>query len=385
MSDRLTVINGLRGFAICAVIWHHAFAHRTPPGFGSIELGGVQWLPLAPLSNGWLGVSLFFVLSGFVLALPYEQERRRMESGPDAIAFYLRRAARLLPLYYLASLIGFVFFAPPPTRSVTSFAMLLTATFNFSADTFFPAYNWVLWSLGIEIWMSIFFPLLLLLRRRLGLWTFFAATLVFSATFRFYGNQPFFWGRNPVLNWMKDGLAGRLDDFALGMVLAAVFVARRDRALGTGPRLAALAIAAVAGWLTCVGWDAIRLGQLSRELAPLLNNLFQLACAAGILGLLFAPLGSPLRLLVANRPMQLLGMMCFSLYVWHGMLLWRAGLQAPGGFTATNLAIYFAFLAAISTLTYRTVEFGQVRDLRALFVPPAPRKRERAGSSRRTP
>ena len=52
--------------------------------------------PLFFLSYGWIGVQLFFVLSGFVLYLPFARGRAKLETGADWKKFYLRRAARLL-------------------------------------------------------------------------------------------------------------------------------------------------------------------------------------------------------------------------------------------------------------------------------------------------
>jgi hypothetical protein len=106
------------------------------------------------------------------------------------------------------------------------------------------------------------------------------------------------WDRNPMLNWVKDGLGGRLDDFALGMVLAAIFVKWGDRRFRPALRAAALAFAAGAFFLTCQGWDLTRLDLLDRSVAPLLNNLFHIACAFGVLGLLYSSSG-PAHFLVA--------------------------------------------------------------------------------------
>ena len=111
-----------------------------------------------------------------------------MSSSEDGISFCRRRAARLLPLYYLVSLVAYIFGIPPTAQTPTSFLMLMTVTFNFSLESFFPVYNWVLWSLGIEIWMGLLFPLLLLARRKIGVWPFFGATSIFAASIRFYGN-----------------------------------------------------------------------------------------------------------------------------------------------------------------------------------------------------
>jgi peptidoglycan/LPS O-acetylase OafA/YrhL len=367
IQDRLAVINGLRGLAICAVIYHHVFSMNTPPGTWRFEFGGWTLLPLAPLSNGWLGVSLFFVLSGFVLSLPYERQTRRMASRADTVSFFVRRAARLLPLYYLVSLVCFIFLMPAKGQTLANFMMLLTVTLNFSQGTFFPAYNWVLWSLGIEIWMSMLFPLLWIARRKLGLGFFFGAASIFATAVRIFGNQSQFWDGNPVLNWVKDGLGGRVDDFALGMVLAAVFVRWGNRRFGSGLQAAALALAAGTLFLTCEAWDLIRVASLDRSVAPLLNNLFQVACASGVLGLLYTS-NAVLRFLISNRAIQLLGMMCYSLYVWHGILIARAGLATPGGYNAQNIAIYFVWLGLLSALSYRYIEFGHVREARLLFL-----------------
>jgi peptidoglycan/LPS O-acetylase OafA/YrhL len=71
------------------------------------------------------------------------------------------------------------------------------------------------------------------------------------------------------------------------------------------------------------------------------------------------------------RPLQVLGMMCYSLYIWHWPLLhWimpdRAAMPA-GGFAA-GVAVFLLATLAIAPLSYRFIEFGRVRQWRPLFL-----------------
>jgi peptidoglycan/LPS O-acetylase OafA/YrhL len=82
-------LDGLRALSIAAVVWHHT---RSP---GDAVLAA--WIPAARL--GFLGVDLFFVLSGFLIVTLLLRERER--SGEISLPkFYTRRALRIFPLYY---------------------------------------------------------------------------------------------------------------------------------------------------------------------------------------------------------------------------------------------------------------------------------------------
>jgi peptidoglycan/LPS O-acetylase OafA/YrhL len=370
--ERLAFVDGLRGLAICAVIYHHVFGAFTPPGFHFVDFYGLPLLPFAPLANGWLAVNLFFILSGLVLYAPYASNERSVESWADVLDFLRRRARRLLPLYYLVSLVSFVFFLGPEQRSLDQFIHLIAATFNFTKATYFPAYNLVLWSLGLEIWFSLVFPALVLLSSRFGISRVFAATACSSLAVRLWGHgHGAYYESNPVLNFVKDSFAGRLDDFVLGMLLAALFEAMRS---GLLPRLArnldayripSILLGVALCHTTAACWDGMRLGWLTSALVPVTNNIFQLGCLFLIAPLLTSNLrGSSSPLLLGFVPIRLLGMMSYSLYVWHAPAI----VQIIGSkYTPERIATYFALIFMVSILSYRYVEFGHVRSWQSVF------------------
>src|SRR5262249_61877942 len=60
------------------------------------------------VDSGWMGVSLFFILSGFVLSLPHTGAETKFYDPAEIIAFYRRRARRLLPLFAIGCLVGYL-------------------------------------------------------------------------------------------------------------------------------------------------------------------------------------------------------------------------------------------------------------------------------------
>lgn len=181
-SERLFVIDLVRLLSIAVVMAVHLHA------------SGVATLPAHPLlreawvnfaRNGSYGVSLFFVVSGFVIT------RTILKRDPDLArldrrGFYARRAGRILPLLLLVLPLGAVaLWAAPGPDSRTDFCLrdpgarfdapfwwsLPTFSFNWlrlsrEASSFGFGLHWdVLWSLAIEEQFYLFYPLVL---RRLG-------------------------------------------------------------------------------------------------------------------------------------------------------------------------------------------------------------------------
>jgi peptidoglycan/LPS O-acetylase OafA/YrhL len=96
MRAHLPALDGLRGLAILLVVLTHM---RMPPMDGPLDQFVGFWL-----NAGWLGVDLFFVLSGFLITGILLDAK----GGPGYFRrFYMRRVLRIFPLYYLALAVFF--------------------------------------------------------------------------------------------------------------------------------------------------------------------------------------------------------------------------------------------------------------------------------------
>ena len=143
-------IQVLRGIAVLAVVGYHL----DIPGF----------------KNGFLGVDLFFVLSGFLMVAIYKKGNVRK--------FYSRRASRLLPAYFVTILVtlGIGFFRTVPSDFIqiseqSKYAISLIPNFYFwSQDSYFTSTNFNpllhLWSLGVEFQFYLLLPILIVLFSR---------------------------------------------------------------------------------------------------------------------------------------------------------------------------------------------------------------------------
>jgi peptidoglycan/LPS O-acetylase OafA/YrhL len=138
-------LNGLRGIAICAVIWHHCY-------YGTVKA----------LGRGFLGVDLFFVLSGFLIVTLLLRERDA--SGTIALGrFWVRRSLRLMPALYLLLAILTVFYAAHSTNqharqffgSLPAYAIYLSNWIRTDAPNLA-----ILWSLATEEQFYIVWPLI---------------------------------------------------------------------------------------------------------------------------------------------------------------------------------------------------------------------------------
>ncbi|MDO9377307.1 MAG: acyltransferase [Nocardioidaceae bacterium] len=350
---RLRSLDGLRGVAILLVVGAHAASAALDPGGGGL-VSAVD----RPL--GQLGVTVFFVLSGYLITgiLTREQDR----TGTVSIrAFYLRRTLRIWPaLYVFLGAMGVLALVGVVAISGTEMLAAATYVYNYvpSADSWWIGHTW---SLAVEEQYYLLWPLaLLLLTRRRAAWVA-VGVVVLSPALRLgtvlvvptdlEGQVPFYFHT-------------RADALALGSLLALApstfprawtFLVARARRPSTTVTAVVLLLAHVAA--------SVWLG-IPYELA--VGYSLTAACAAVVL-LAATPDGSPLvQRALAARPLVLAGLVSFSWYLWQQVFLTPLNTTWSGVFP---LNVLCSLLLAV--LSYRLVEKTFLR------LKPGARKAER--------
>ena len=167
----ISFLDHVRGFAVILVLVFHAFGaaygysdfpwgkwHRDLPASHS------AWI-LAPLTLGWCGVPVFFVVSGFCIHLSFARR-------PEWKEFFIRRFFRIYPPY-LAALLFFALLFPTTklhlraVHDVVQLSSHLVLLHNLGNSTFFGIdSSW--WSIAVEAQLYLIYPLLWMLAARVG-------------------------------------------------------------------------------------------------------------------------------------------------------------------------------------------------------------------------
>ncbi len=208
----MPAIDGLRAFAVLAVLIVH-FPWMPAPRHVLLDR-----LHLQPLTQyGWVGVDLFFVISGFLITgilLDSKQSSHYFRN------FYARRALRIWPLYYAVLCFVFVIYPllhPHGTvaQNLTGWPYYLFYVQNFVFfDNGVPLLG-VTWSLAIEEQFYITWPLIVLLCSRKRLRVIAATLLLASPVIRLVLDHTF--GHYPTITF------SRMDGILAGSLLALWF------------------------------------------------------------------------------------------------------------------------------------------------------------------
>ena len=159
-------MDGLRFAAVAMVILYHLNGYLTAKSpFYSSAPPSSDWLAQAAMV-GNRGVELFFVISGFILGLPFAAHYLKGAAPVNLRKYYLRRLTRLEPPYFVALLLLFIMGAVilgfPSASFYPHFAASLFYSHSLIYGTFSPAMG-VAWSLEIEVQFYLLVPLLTLL------------------------------------------------------------------------------------------------------------------------------------------------------------------------------------------------------------------------------
>jgi peptidoglycan/LPS O-acetylase OafA/YrhL len=221
LSGRILELDGLRGLAILLVILCHYVGNSR-----HAELGLWPHRFLSAFTAGWSGVDLFFVLSGFLIGGILLNAR---EAPHYFKAFYMRRVFRILPIYYLWTILfaavvasALVFF---PGRFALSASDLLRVPVQllFLQNIFIgmPHFTWawfvVTWSLAIEEQFYLLAPPLIRFLSHRSFVAALSATVILAPILRFLLFR--YWAPGSLLCSFL--MPCRADALAWGMLLAA--------------------------------------------------------------------------------------------------------------------------------------------------------------------
>ncbi|GAA2722919.1 acyltransferase family protein [Cellulomonas aerilata] len=322
---RYAELEGYRGLAALAIVVFHVNQYAVT---GVPELFGPRSGLTPRLLHGLDAfVELFFVLSAFLLTLPYARSALAGEPSPSGRAFAVRRAARIVPLYLVAVLVVWAWRNPVLPGDLVDLVEHLTFTQVFDQQRIF----WTIgpaWSLAVEVHFYLLLALLGALAcrlcRRVGPRA--RPAVLLGGTALLAGSSLAWKGVAwhvldvPETSWPTwFTLPAKLDVFALGMALAVV-VALGRTTLGRG---AALAVrAASVGVLALAVATRPPQGEGEHVWFHSLAALgFGLLLASSVLG----PRDRWVRMLGGPVP-SFLGVVSYSLYLWHEpILLWLSG------------------------------------------------------------
>jgi peptidoglycan/LPS O-acetylase OafA/YrhL len=343
----LAALDGLRGIAILVVLWYHYW--MLAPIVPAVVIAGHRLSLEIVAQTGWIGVNLFFFISGFVIFYPYA--RFLVDGSPEAplTTFFIKRMFKIVPSYYLSMIvlvaIGFTQLTlPSAVRQVAVHALFLHP---FSPSTFY-ALNGVTWSLGVEVQFYVLFACLWGGIRRAP-WAAFATlagigiayrTIVATST---HGAQAGF---------LLDQLPAYLDIFAAGMACAYAYRSIDARMPSLARRRSVWTAAAVGA--LGAGYALLFLVAEVNARSPVVEFVGSQSLEAVVflvltLGSLFAFSGWVSAL--ANPALLWLAAISYNLYLWHQAVGVEIARFVGGRSQIVPPALYLPFLGASIALS----------------------------------
>ncbi|HET7065220.1 MAG TPA: acyltransferase [Rudaea sp.] len=360
-SSYLPNLTGVRGLAAVWVLAFHGWQFSNGPSL-VLPFPGFA-LDLTPLFKcGYFGVDLFFVLSGFLLSMPFHRAALEGRPWPSLKQFWIHRCRRVLPAYWLQLLILTVVLAylGQFARITPQILVAHAALVQNIVPWLVPLLNPVYWSMPVEWDFYVVLPLLALIvaRCRWPLAMLLALTFVFAFRVLCYWSLTDTTIATVIGYGDVQQLPARLDQFFVGICAAWITVSKPPSARGAlAWLLGGIGVIVAMAYVAAPRNDFL----VNIDVPYLFFHHSVTAIAFGMLVLGAAGTTRAGAALFANRPMTFLGLISYSLYLWHYPTLQLAqyagltsGVRAPAW--ALVLAIAVPVILLVSWLSYRYVE-----------------------------
>jgi peptidoglycan/LPS O-acetylase OafA/YrhL len=370
----IPAIEGLRGVA---VLWVIVFHYATVRGARFAD-PFVAWMDSFVslkiiVRNGFLGVDLFFLITGFLLTLPWFKHAMEQRPRPSAREFYVRRARRILPAYYVQLALLFLVFLPllnPPLwRNATGFVLgnlALHVTFLHYTTPYSSAslaINGALWTLGLEMQYYALLPLVALWFVRapyvaaVGLLTVAVVWKLLAEhdlqpLIAFYGaiGAPWSPTEAELRHFAGTQFPAYLGHFALGILCGRAWL--RNRASPPGRlhaiALGIIAVCALLALYAVLAGHAAWSGEFTWTLI-----LVSLAVA---MWATVSQRPSWSNIVLGTRPLAFIGRISYSMYLYHLPVLFVFNRYAHPLIGWVAFPAYFVAIVSISTLSFRFIE-----------------------------
>jgi peptidoglycan/LPS O-acetylase OafA/YrhL len=332
-------------------------------------------------SSGFIGVDLFFVLSGFILSWNYLAEDRSLTVTRKE--FWRARASRILPVYYVSLALSLPIFllmqfqtgvTPAAIRSAIVTALTTLTLTQSWVSPYSYLWNNPGWSLSVELFLYLSFPFLAqwLMKKSLpqiirAAAVTYGITIAAAFVFAAFHPHPTPWKWEPVqdfciwISWVGCNPLVHFHELLMG---SAAFLWLREEQSGSrpefmnGPRavwISSLALIALLVWRGPVPLMAALMGVYSPLFALLIYGL--------------AKQQGRVAQLLSTPSFVFLGEISFSLYLTHLIVWWNVDgyniehhLMKQG--SALNFFVCVALSLALSTLLYKGIEIPYRRTLR---------------------
>jgi peptidoglycan/LPS O-acetylase OafA/YrhL len=331
-SLRIPGADGLRAIACLLVVWHHT-AQRFNPETAASWIQTIHFFGM----RGEVGVSLFFVLSGCLLSLPFWNAFLNSKRLPSLHTYVINRAARIIPAFWInlifCTLVAYWVF----DQSINWWRLISGLFFinSYHYSSFFPAeLNGPLWSIGLEVSCYLLLPIVLfsIIRSTRKILHAFAGLIAWILVLQLLNPliiSEFMTGKESK-GWQY-GLTGGakqwlpywnidsfFSQFLCGSLAALIIVAltSRDFKKSTAFDLSTLLFAISAIWLVATRLTPSAPDSFTKQ--PYVAPLYAILMAAVLVS---ASMSTQIYKILDNRLFRWIAKLSFSIYLWHMFLI----------------------------------------------------------------